>query len=194
MFNETVNTKTQELSKGGFSLNEGSELFNRKFVGEYVDTIYHADGRVEVLEGHNTIINNIGKLIACLFKGQNGYGRLGYWAIGSGSSSWDNVNPPTASVEDTGCVNEIGRKAINASDIKFIDSNNAETSSITNRIQITVTFTENECNGTWREFSIFGGNATATANSGIAINHKNHAIMVKTNTMVVERQIRFTFN
>ena len=194
MFNENCKVQTKEHNSNGFVLNEGAEKFNRQFIGEFTDTIRHADGRVEVREGHNVIINDIGKLIACLFKGQSGYSRLGYWAVGSGADSWDNTNPTPATVNDTGCVREIGRKQINANDIKFIDSSNRETNSVTNRIQITVTFTENECNGVWREFAIFGGNATSSLNSGIAINHKNHAIMVKTDSMVVERQIRFTFN
>ena len=194
MFNENVNVNAKEHHNNGFAMNDGKEVMNRSFIGEFVDTIYHADGTVEVRESHNTIINDIGKLIACLFKGQSGYSRLGYWAVGSGSDSWDNTNPPVAQVTDTGCVNELGRKAIRERDITFIDSSNRPTSSVTNRLQITVTFSENECNGVWREFAIFGGNATATKGSGIAINHKNHAIMVKTNNMVVERQIRFTFN
>lgn len=194
MFNENANVNTKEHHHNGFAINDGKEVMNRSIIGEYVDTIYHADGRVEVRESRNTIINDIGKLIACLFKGQSGYGGLSYWAIGSGSDSWDNTNPTPAQVTDTGCVNEIGRKAIRSQDITFIDSSNSPTSSVTNRLQITVTFSETECNGIWREFAIFGGNATTSKGSGLAINHKNHAIMVKTNSMVVERQIRFTFN
>ena len=194
MFNENAKMQVKENHNSGFKMNDGKEMMNRCIIGEYTDTIYHADGRVEVLESRNTIINDIGKLIACLFKGQSGYSGLTYWAIGSGADSWDNVNPTPATPSDTGCVNEIGRKAIPPSAIKFIDSANAETNTVTNRLQITLTFTENECNGVWREFAIYGGNATATKGSGIAINHKNHGIMVKTNTMVIERQIRFTFN
>lgn len=194
MFNENVNIPTKEHHNNGFTMNDGKEIMNRSIIGEFTDTIYHADGRVEKIEGRNTIINDIGKLIACLFKGQGGYNGLGYWAIGSGSDGWDLQNPPSASPTDTGCINEIGRKAITPTNIKFIDAENRETGSVTNRLQITVTFTENECNGVWREFAIFGGNATSTLKSGIAINHKNHATMVKTNSMVVERQIRFTFN
>lgn len=194
MFNEKVNVNAVEIEKHGMKYHDGSETMNRSIIGEYVDTIYHADGRVEVREAQNCIINDIGKLIACLFKGQSGYSRLGYWAIGQGLDSWDNVNPPSAQPSDTGCVNEIGRKAIPSENIVFLDSGNRVTSTVTNRIQITLTFTESDCNGTWREFAIFGGNATSTRNSGIAINHKNHSILVKTNSMVIERQIRFTFN
>ena len=163
-------------------------------VGQFKDKVFDVNTGELLYEtdwSKNTIVNGLNRAIAYAFAGMGG---ISYWAVGSGSDSWDLQNPPTAQATDTGCVNEIGRKAIQASDIKFIDSDNRESSSVTNRIQITVTFTENECNGVWREFAIFGGNATTTLKSGIAINHKNHATMVKTNSMVVERQIRFTFN
>ena len=194
MFNEDLNLKAKEHNNNGFKFNDGHEEMNRCFIGEVKDTIRHADGRVEVKEYRNTIVNSIGKLVACLFKAQAGYSGLQYWAIGSGSDGWDNLNPPVALTSDVGCVNEIGRKAIPTNAIVFLDTNNAVSPTPTNRIQITITFSECECNGIWREFAIFGGNATSTKNSGIAINHKTHAIMVKTDTMVVERQIRFTFN
>lgn len=194
MFNENSKLKTNEHHSNGFRMIDGKEEMNRCFIGEVTDTIHHADGRVEVKEYRNTIVNSIGKLISCLFKAQAGYSGIQYWAVGSGSDGWDNVNPPVAQVTDVGCTNEIGRKAIPSSNIVFLDNNNSVSQTPTNRIQITLTFGENDCNGVWREFAIFGGNATTTPNSGIAINHKTHAIMVKTNTMVVERQIRFTFN
>ena len=193
MFNEQAKLNAKENNKNLLTLLENEQM-NRCFIGEVTDTITHADGRVEVREYRNTIVNSIGTLIACLLKGQSGYSGIGYWAVGSGSEAWDNTNPTPATVNDTGCTNEIGRKQIPASAIKFLDSGNATTDSPTNKLQITLTFSENECNGTWREFAIFGGNATSTRNSGLAINHKTHAILDKTNTMVVERQIRFTFN
>lgn len=194
MFSENTMINANTVENNGLKHSDGLEKMNRSIIGEYVDTIRHADGRVEIREAQNCIINDIGKLIACLFKGQSGYSRLGYWAVGQGLDNWDNVNPVSAQPTDTGCVNEIGRKEIPIENIKFLDSSNRETTTVTNKLQITLTFTENDCNGVWREFAIFGGNATATRNSGIAINHKNHAILVKTSSMVVERQIRFTFN
>lgn len=195
MFNENCLVNAESVSRSGLVMNEGAEaLAPGTIIGEFKDTIY-IDGKLaEIREGRNTIVNSIGKLIACLFKSQAGYTGLGYWAVGSGVDTWDAVNPPVATVTDTGCTNEIGRKAITTSNIKFLDASNLETASITNKIQITVTFTENDCNGVWREFSIFGGNATTTRGSGIPINHKTHGVMVKTSSMVVERQIRFTFN
>lgn len=180
--NATLQTNNIEVSQGGI-------------IGIFTDTIYHSDGRVEVREEqHNCIVKNIGKLIACLLKGEKGYSGLKYWAIGSGSDSWNVSNPPEAQPSDTGCVNEIGRKEILADSIIFVDESNHPSGGVTNSIRVTVVFGEEECNGVWREFSLFGGNATSSPNSGLAINHKTHGVMVKTNTMTVERQIRFIFN
>lgn len=193
MLKENVNTKVATEMNSGMMLKD-TENMNFNFTGEFRDIIRHRDGRVEVKEGHNVIVKNIGKLIASLLKIQSGYTGLQYWAVGSGSDSWDNTNPPQATDKDTQLVNEIGRKSISASNMVYLDDSNQPTSSVTNKIRVTVTFGESDCNGVWREFALFGGNATTTRNSGLAINHKNHAIMVKTNTMTVERQIIFTFN
>lgn len=107
--------------------------------------------------------------------------------------SWDN-NPVNATENDVKLVNEIGRKIIPAGSIKFVDGNGNVTTSVTNRIEISLLFSENDVNGKWREFGIFGGNATGTKDSGIMINHKVHDILTKTSNMTVERKIRFTFN
>ena len=89
---------------------------------------------------------------------------------------------------------EIGRVAIPASEITFLDSNYNEVSNPTNIIQIKHTFGVSDCNGTWREFGIFGGNATATTNSGLLINKRHHSVLTKTSEMTVERTMRFTLN
>lgn len=163
-------------------------------IGEYRDIITYSDGTVEVKEWErNIIVNDIGKLVTCLFKNQSGYSGITQWAIGSGVSSWD-TTPYQPVPTISGLLNEIGRKSIPSSAIRFVDNNGNETNSITNRIQITLTFTESECNGIWREFAIFGGNATSSRNSGIMINHKVHDVLTKTSNMTIERQIRFTFN
>lgn len=100
---------------------------------------------------------------------------------------------PEANRTETKLVSEIFRKPIQPSDMTFLDSGNLPTETPTNKIQISVTFEANEAIGSWREFSIFGGNASSTKDTGLAINKKNHALINKTNEMVVERKIRFTF-
>ena len=69
-----------------------------------------------------------------------------------------------------------------------------ETDIPTNILQIKHTFGVNDCNGTWREFGIFGGNATTTANSGLLINKRHHAVITKTDEMTIERTMRFTLS
>lgn len=106
-----------------------------------------------------------------------------------------------------GIPNEFYRKKIEtgtgiyADDgIHFLDENGDVSATPTNIIEIKLTFKENEglLNGKdeapWRCFGIVGGDgASTTLGSGLFMNAKNHAVITKTNTMVVERKIKFTF-
>lgn len=158
-----------------------------------IDTIYHKDGRVEVIErDHNLVVSSVLPLILSLLKNDAVSG-IQYWAVGNGSSSWD-MNMPEPTLEEVKLTNEIGRKAVTADSIKFVDNNFNESSTPTNIVEITVTFDSNECNGNWREFGLFGGNAEATANTGTMINKKHHALLPKTSDMVVERKLRLTIS
>jgi hypothetical protein len=142
----------------------------------------------------NTVVNDCSKLIACLMKAQAGYGGLKYWAVGKGDSQWNNDAPPSPAVTDTKLLVETYRKAIvPATDIVFLDTNNAETATVTSKIQIKVTFLESEANGELREFGLFGGTADGTANSGLMVNRKIHPLIYKTSGMKLERVIRVQF-
>ena len=161
--------------------------------GQITDRIFKNGVLVEERVGQNLVVNSFLNLVMCLLKQQSGYSGIQYWAIGSGASSWDS-NMPTPELSATKLTAEIGRVPISASEITFLDSNNNGTTTPTNVIQISHTFGENDCNGTWREFGIFGGNATATANSGIMINKKHHPVITKTSDMTIERIMRFTLS
>lgn len=164
-------------------------IFENKFVkaiGETHDIITYKDGTVvDTGWSRNTIVIGLNKLLSAMLKGDPTYPGIKYWAIGSS----DTV--PT--VNDVGCTTEIARKAIPSDAISYRNSNGTVSSAPTNILQVTLTFAQDEANGTWKEFSIFGGNATASLGSGIAINHKVHGVITKTNEMTVERTIRFTF-
>lgn len=158
-----------------------------------IDTIYHKDGRVEVIErDHNLVVSSILPLVMSLLKNDDVSG-IQYWAIGNGSSSWD-MSMPEPTLEETTLTNEIGRKEVTADNIKFVDNDFNESATPTNIVEITVTFDSNECNGSWREFGLFGGNATDTTNSGTMINKKHHTLLPKTSDMVVERKLRLTIS
>ena len=188
------NAKVYQKDSENLVLNMGSEcLSDVHMTGEIIDTIHYKDGRVEKRVGHNLVVNNFLKLVMSLLKGETGYKGIQYWAVGSGASSWDN-SMPSPSINSTKLTAELGRVAITAGEIKFLTPEYGVSSVPTNIIQITHTFGPSDCNGVWREFGIFGGNATATKNSGLMINKRHHAIITKTEEMTIERVMRFTLN
>lgn len=169
------------------------EQMQKKFVGEVTDRLIDAKTGelIEERVYHNLVVDSCSVLIAGLMKGAlNG---IQYFAVGSGSSAWSNSAPPSPEANDVKLLNEIFRKPVTNNDIKFIDSNNDESTTPTNRIQIKVTFEESEANGELRELGLFGGNATSTKNSGYMLNRKIHGLIYKTSGMKLERIIRFTF-
>lgn len=168
-------------------------IITNNVVGQFKDKVFDATTGEFLYEtdwSKNTIVNGLNKAIAYSFAGMGG---LTYWAVGSGESSWD-ISQPTPSATDTQLTNEIGRKIIPASAFAFLDRDGQVTNTPTNVLQITLTFGANECNGNWREFAIYGGNATNQLGSGVMINHKIHALQTKTTSIQIQRQIKFTFN
>jgi hypothetical protein len=192
MFNDNTNFKQEDkeimnlktMSKDGHDVH---------MTGEIIDRIHYADGRVEERVGHNLVVNNFLNLVMSLLKQQSGYKGIQYWAVGSGASSWDG-SMPNPDINSTKLTAELGRVAIGAGEIKFLNSDYNEVSTPTNILQISHTFGPSDCNGVWREFGIFGGNATTAKDSGIMINKRHHAVITKTEEMTIERVMRFTLN
>lgn len=192
MFNDNTNFKQEDkeimnlktMSKDGHDVH---------MTGEIIDRIHYADGHIEERVGHNLVVNNFLNLVMSLLKQQSGYKGIQYWAVGSGASSWDG-SMPNPGINSTKLTAELGRVAIGAGEIKFLNSNYNEVSTPTNILQISHTFGPSDCNGVWREFGIFGGNATTAKDSGIMINKRHHAVITKTEEMTIERIMRFTLN
>lgn len=192
MFNDNTNFKQED--KEIMNLKTMSkDSHNVHMTGEIIDRIHYADGHIEERVGHNLVVNNFLNLVMSLLKQQSGYKGIQYWAVGSGASSWDGSmsNPD---INSTKLTAELGRVAIGAGEIKFLNSNYNEVSTPTNILQISHTFGPSDCNGVWREFGIFGGNATTAKDSGIMINKRHHAVITKTEEMTIERIMRFTLN
>jgi hypothetical protein len=193
MFNEERLNKGTYSDVMGISEPASSESYNLQRHWEVIDTLTDmTTGEKTEYRYFNTVVNSCSNLIACLLKGQSGYAGLQYWAVGSGNPSMSNTSPDTPSVTDTKLLAETFRKAIAPTDIAFLDTNNVVTASVTNKIQVSVTFTESEANGELREFGLYGGNATATKDSGIMINRKIHPLIYKTSGMRLDRVIRIT--
>lgn len=183
------------------------------FKGEVEDTItFVKDGSVQLADGttiegkagdvvnlgigYNTVVDNASKLIAALIKRHTGYAGALFWEVGSGDASWNDTAPPSPAKADFKLLTPTFRKAIQLADISFIDNANAVTATVTNRIQIKVKFLFNEANGPLREFGIFGGGTdcvVGTLGSGLMINRKTHGLIFKTDTVELERVLRFTF-
>lgn len=188
------NAKVYQKDSENLVLNMNSEcLSGVHMTGEITDIIHYKDGRVEKRVGHNLVVNDFLKLVMSLLKGETGYKGVQYWAIGSGASSWDS-NMPSPAIDATKLTSELGRVAISAGEIKFLTPEYEVTNTPTNIIQITHTFGPSDCNGVWREFGLFGGNATTAKDSGIMINKRHHAVLTKTEEMTIERVMRFTLN
>lgn len=158
--------------------------------GECKD-IVKVDGKVvDTIVSHNVVVNSSLNLIAGLVG--NLIDNNLYWAIGSGNESWDDtpVDPQKTEVRLT---NEIGRKRLTDANIEFYDGVNKPSNTPTNRLHISTLFEEDECNGEWREFGIFGGDATAVVGSGILIDKKHHGVVTKDTNTTIERHLIITF-
>lgn len=183
-------TDTEKLSMCMMST-DGHDMH---MTGQIIDRIYNKDGElVQTIEGHNLVVNSFLKLVMALCKGEAGYSGIQYWAIGSGDTSWDD-EIPDPEINASRLTAEIGRIPITPSEISFLNASGAVSTTPTNILQIKHVFDVNDCNGKWREFGIFGGNATSEANTGILINKRHHDVITKTNEMIIERTMRFTLN
>ena len=169
------------------------DLKSIHMTGESIDRIYKNGVLVDEIVGHNLVVDSFLNLVMCVMKGQNGYNGLQYWAVGSGSYTWDNT-PVDPQSDETRLTSEIGRVPLSPDCFSFLNSDYEVVDVPSNILQIRRVFTETECNGVWREFGIFGGNATETANSGIMINKRHHGVITKTNEMKVERIMRFVLS
>lgn len=185
------------------------ELTNKNFVGEVHDTVkFVEDGEIHLADGtvltgkageevklpisYNLIVDSFSKLIATMLKGNTTYINNLYWEVGSGQTSWSDNNPPVPVPTDTKLNNPLARKKINMSDVSYIDANGNVTTSITNRLQMSVVFGTTEANGYLREFGIFAGGNTALG-SGLMINRKTHGVIYKTTGIELHRKIHFKF-
>lgn len=171
--------------------------------GIWRDEITYQDGRVEIREWkHNLVVNKLSELLAALFKGHPGIVGAQYWAVGRGDPVWDSrpdangdglPDPPQPTVTQTKLLDEIARKPVT---VVFLDANNNQTSSITNRVEVSATFGVGEANGAWREWGVFGGNATSAKDSGYMADAVNHPVLSKPagdGDFSITRRVRFTF-
>lgn len=192
MIKDNVNMSQQDSEVLALKMMTG-DYHDVKMTGQSIDRIFKNGKLVDEIVGHNLVVNSFLNLVMCLLKQQSGYSGVQYWAVGSGASSWD-TSMPTPELTATRLTAEIGRVPISADELAFLDQDYKVVSTPTNILQISHTFGADDCNGVWREFGIFGGNATAVLNSGIMINKRHHSVITKTEEMTIERIMRFTLS
>ena len=125
-------------------------------------------------------IDSMLNLIGGLLSNQPGLKGIQYWANGSGDPSWD-TTPPQLKKTDTKLTAEVYRKPVNpAGDITY--------QPLTQTLTVRSVFAFNESPFALREFALFGGNASASRDSGLMINHQTHAIIDKTKAENLARQ------
>ncbi len=146
----------------------------------------------------NVITVGMTFLLAGLMKNEptfNGKGILQH-AQGIGQPSWD-VTLPTPLFSQTQLVSEYFRKSPDS--ISYTDPSGNPVLGITNSILVRTTLDFGDANGNdnlgrfIREQGIFGGNATATLNSGYMADAINHKARFKDHTVKIIRFIRFVF-
>jgi len=134
------------------------------------------DGRRLVFhEGSNIIVDSIGVLIAGLILGHPPFLTATpnlFMAWGSGDSAWDILldnGKSNEAVTNTQLVNETFREPLQT--VEFLDNLDVCTNTPTDRLEFMGRLSAGENPTQVREFGIFGGDASLTANSGQMMNH-----------------------
>lgn len=148
----------------------------------------------------NRVVDSAAVLIAGLVKKDitfTDYGFL-YYAVGEGSATWDPPGtPPTPSMSQTTLLAEFARKAPDY--VIYLDPSTglpAAPGVRTYRTETRVTFlkADGPTPGKYvREQALFGGDATATLDSGIMFNVANHIRIWKDDTIQLQLFFDHTF-
>lgn len=144
----------------------------------------------------NRIMNGCGVLLASLIRGGGNLTGIIFVAVGEGMKSWDG-EATTPNPAATRLARELMRRPLPADSIVFLDEADRPASSPTARLAIEIRLAREDFAGTTpqalREFGLFGGNATAAANSGILINHVIHPRIDLAAGLTLHRTLRLDF-
>ena len=168
-------------------------------VGEWWDELYsrRPDGSLQLdwksPVRYNTKMDNAAILIAALLANDAGTSGLLFSAQGIGDAVWVEPTIPAVNTADTTLLSEAGRNPINS--IVFLDGADLPTVTLTNKILVSTTFIEADLAGvTIREQALFGGDATATVDTGIILNVIRHDPLFKSGAAILTRNIKITFS
>jgi len=178
---------------------EVTEKYNYPVKGEWWDVINRRqpDGTIksEVTPvTKNTIVLPVRTLIASVMKIHAGYTGINFHALGQGDIAWD-ASLPAATENDSPLTAEEYRKAPTL--IEWIDAGTGDptlTPSRIIRVKTIFDFAEMNQAGVYiREQGLFGGTATATADSGEMVNNIRHKKIWKDKDVELVRYIKLEF-
>lgn len=166
--------------------------------GVYNDRLSDSKGRYLWESGwrNNLVVKSCNILLATLMKRQPGHSGILYWAVGAGSEDWDDLTP-SPNANDRKLFNEIARKDLALEQIQYLDEEDHVTETPSSGLQITATFRYEDLGGqdprVLREFGLFGGDATAEANSGWMIDAIIHPRIPLSPGLSLTRNLRLSF-
>lgn len=172
--------------------------------GEIYGEMIHPDGRVEKFYEHldeeslngfvkNLVVDQASILMAQLAKG-DATGGIKYIAVGTGVGTGDTQNPEAPNANMYKLRNEIARKPATISYYTGAEAIACKRGTgRTNMLDITVEFGADEAVGALTEMAVFGGDATATKDSGDMLNCKTFPVWNKPQGAILKWTWRFTF-
>lgn len=178
-----------------------NEVGGLKLKGQWKDKIWkkNPDGSIYLVKetdwNSNTVVFSAREIISGLLAAESGWGGYTFHCCGEGSAAWDSGGAPVPAQSQTLLLNEITglRKAPDT--LTFLDPNTdlPTGGAVSRKVEIVTTFDfgDGPAGGApIREQAIFGGDATASINSGLMFNVINHTKIFKDSTVKLERTIR----
>ena len=116
-------------------------------------------------------------------------GEQNFIAIGEGDPAWD-LSLPAFRRATTQLVGELARKAVEPDDVVYLDERGQASVAPTSSLRLAAIFEPGEGTGRLREVGLFGGAASAAANSGTLMSYIIHRRLEKTAQMALSRAFR----
>ncbi len=183
-------------------INKSSDFIGVRVKGEWWDDFEEYDPHTglllrkwSTLPKTNVKMDKVAELMAALMANEAVLisGGILQHAQGRGDGLWNEPTIPAVTTSDLTLVDEAGRKV--PSSIVFLDLTDTPVAVVTSKIRISTTLLTTDLVGvTIREQALFGGDATATIDSGFIINVIRHAPIFKSGAAQLTRNIKLTFS
>jgi hypothetical protein len=168
-------------------------IYRDRLIGPRGEVLFDSDWK------SNMIVLRCRILLAGFMKNEKALG-IQSMKVGSGDAAWDNLSPPSKPdpnsleklVDNDPFVIPVGKL-----DLKYLDVNDAQSQTPTNRLQITATLGPKQPKGQdpypLREFGLFGQMSLDQVNTDFMIDYIRHPLIEKDSLMTLERKVRLVF-